>query len=524
MRLFAFLAIVCLSTSTIIGQTKRTIVNIKPTNSDGLLNERVALFEPQAEFLAISAVWEGAATALTLRYSENERDWSDPETLTPDPHANSGTSNTISRLLFVNAKYRFIEISSTLEVTDLVLHFFDPGKRDNNVAEETSASIEKRSCPCPQPEYLDRAGWCPAGDCPNNPSQPTTIPTHLIVHHSASANSASDWSAVVRSIWDFHVNVREWADIGYNWLIAPTGQIFEGRGDNIQGAHFGCPENPTGNIFTAGICMIGTFSTETPTSAARNSLKLLLSWKACDADIEPEGISIHTPSGFLLDHISGHRQACNTECPGNAFFPLLSEVRAETAAYISSACNGVAGPTQLETENTGTGGVEVTWTDNSEDEIAFELERSKALPNNFSVIASLDSNTTSYIDNSVDPNSGYYYRVRALTESDTSGYSNEDFIFTSPTGTTNLLDLGRTTLFPNPANSAIWLQMDNALRGEITLEAMNTINQIVLPAITLEKDSDISKIQIDLKKIPPGVYWLKVNHETGVGILPFVVD
>lgn len=524
MRLSFLIALIYFSITALVGQTNRSVVLIEPNNTDQWRSGPIQLFEPTAAFLAVSALWNGEAEELMVRYSENARNWSDWENWTPDAHANDGQGGLVGQLLFVDAKNDYIQVAARKQVNSIELHFYDPGKSKNDAGATQSPALEKDVCPCPQPEYLDRVGWCPTGDCPNNPNQPSTVTTHLIVHHSASANSASDWSAVVRSIWDFHVNTRGWADIGYNWLIAPTGQVFEGRGDDIQGAHFGCSENPNGNINTTGVCMIGTFTTETPTAAARNSLKMFLAWKACDADIDPEGISIHAASGLLLNHISGHRQGCSTECPGNAFFPLLEEVREETAAYIGSSCNGVASPTQLAAENTGTGGVELTWTDNTEDEIAFELERSKALPNNFSMIASLDPNTTTYIDNDVNPNSGYYYRVRALTETDTSAYSNEDFIFTSPTGTTDLLDLGKTALFPNPANSFIWLEMENELRGDMTLEVLNVNSQLAQAVLVVEKPGAVAKFQIPLKKIPAGIYWLRISQETGVAILPFVVE
>ena len=56
------------------------------------------------------------------------------------------------------------------------------------------------------------------------------------------------------------------------------------------------------------------------------------------------------------------------------------------------------------------------------------------------------------------------------------------------------------------------------------LEVMNVTSQVVLPLIEVEKDSDVAKFQIDLKNVPAGVYWLKVSHETGTGVLPFVVE
>lgn len=56
--------------------------------------------------------------------------------------------------------------------------------------------------------------------------------TEFIVHHSAGPKDQS-----TRSIQDFHMDERGWADIGYNGLVDYLGNIIEGRGFDVQGAH-----------------------------------------------------------------------------------------------------------------------------------------------------------------------------------------------------------------------------------------------------------------------------------------------
>ncbi|MFN7929681.1 MAG: hypothetical protein U0Y68_17395 [Blastocatellia bacterium] len=58
------------------------------------------------------------------------------------------------------------------------------------------------------------------------------ISPHLLVHHTANANTATDWAAVVRAIWSFHIFTNGWSDIGYNYLIDPN-VIYEGAGAAI---------------------------------------------------------------------------------------------------------------------------------------------------------------------------------------------------------------------------------------------------------------------------------------------------
>ncbi len=189
----------------------------------------------------------------------------------------------------------------------------------------------------PRPPVVSRVAWgCSDGSgSPGWAPQFTTV-THLIVHHSAGANSANDWSQVVGDIWSFHSrpvaqNGRGWGDIGYNYLIDPNGIIYEGRagGDNVIGAHFACV-----NGGTMGVCLLGTFTSAQPSAAALESLQKILAWKAGQRGIAPTGVTFHPGAALLLPNISGHRHAndsataCGaTECPGDRLFALLPSIR-----------------------------------------------------------------------------------------------------------------------------------------------------------------------------------------------------
>ncbi len=175
-----------------------------------------------------------------------------------------------------------------------------------------------------------RTDWCPAPFlCPANPAPSMTIPTHLVVHHTAGGNQATDWAAVVRSIWELHVRGNGWADIGYNFLIDPTGVVYEGRGDGVLGAHFSGV-----NGGTSGVALLGTYSRVPGERAALDRLVELLAWQAARWRLDPWGQTIHAASGLELNVIGGHRDAAlsprasgSTECPGNALYAALPEIR-----------------------------------------------------------------------------------------------------------------------------------------------------------------------------------------------------
>lgn len=180
----------------------------------------------------------------------------------------------------------------------------------------------------PRPPVVTRTEWgCPQGQGSlGNPS--LTSPTHLIVHHSAGTNSSSDWPAIVRAIYTLHTQSNGWSDVGYNWLIDPNGVIYQGRAwwqntnDNVLGAHF-CGKN--GN--TMGVCVMGTYTSVSPTEAAKASLAEILAYKANERNINPLGSSFHASSGLTLNNISGHRNGCATECPGTNLYNQLPDIR-----------------------------------------------------------------------------------------------------------------------------------------------------------------------------------------------------
>lgn len=199
-----------------------------------------------------------------------------------------------------------------------------------------------------RPALVTRTAWgCPDGQDSDWTPQYTTV-THLIVHHSATTNVSSDWAAVVRSIWNYHTHTQGWGDIGYNYLIDPNGIVYEGRagGDNAIGAHFSCRN---GN--TMGVCVLGTFTSVSPTAAALNSLKQLLAWKAEQRGIDPLGSSYHAGTAQTMPNISGHRNgnpaypsnACTTtSCPGNNLYAQLPAIRSDVNQLIGSSVPTVA--------------------------------------------------------------------------------------------------------------------------------------------------------------------------------------
>ena len=441
----------------------------------------------------------------------------------PDGHAEQMTGRFVSELYFLeeDAEVFNIQLLGNANIDSLALHFFDPGLSQPATAPIHPSSLtphpsEKAVCSCPQPPFQGRLDWCPDGSCPTDPT-PDFVPdpTHVIVHHTAGTNVASDWAAVVRSIWDFHVNTNGWDDVGYNWLVDPNGILYEGRGDGRLGAHF-CAQNG----LTTGICVMGDFTSIQPQAAALNTLAEFLAWETCDENIDPLGTSFHGGSGLTLENISGHRDGCNTSCPGDSFYPLLPGVRQNTQAIIDNGCEAVAfeGPTVLAITFVGPNKISLSWQDNAVGESGYYIERSDNTDDNFGPIIQLPPNATAFSDNGVTPGNTYFYRVRAKQGNAFSDYSNVAVAVTSPSATESVLLNGRTVLIsPNPTSGLVTLSIDNQWIGSTEVSVFDVMGRRVVAPFYEGKNSEKAAISLDLSGLPSGVFWVKMMQGADVG-------
>ena len=120
-----------------------------------------------------------------------------------------------------------------------------------------------------------------------------------IILHCSTTREGKDFS--VDTIRDWHVNGRNWSDIGYHWVIRLDGSIEVGRPLEKSGAH-----TKGHNKDSVGVCYIG----------------------GCDADGKPKDtmsseqekawrmivLSLRTLYGNHIT-IHGHNEFANKACP-----------------------------------------------------------------------------------------------------------------------------------------------------------------------------------------------------------------
>src|SRR5256885_973283 len=108
----------------------------------------------------------------------------------------------------------------------------------------------------------------------------------LTVHHTAGANHDPDPAATVRAIYFFDAITQGWGDLGYQLLIDEAGTVYEGRWSGTDAVPVFGPLRPpqmvngahvvSFNAGNVGVVLLGDFTDQVPTPAARRSLDAVL--------------------------------------------------------------------------------------------------------------------------------------------------------------------------------------------------------------------------------------------------------
>jgi len=116
----------------------------------------------------------------------------------------------------------------------------------------------------------------------------------LVIHHSAVPPSVGP-----KRIASYHVKSLDWPGVGYHFLVADDGVIYQGNTLKTVSNH-AAKVNPRG----VGICFLGSFQKLAPPPAQLRGGALLVAWLLQDLNLD-------------LDVVKGHKEFMQTACPGN---------------------------------------------------------------------------------------------------------------------------------------------------------------------------------------------------------------
>ena len=168
----------------------------------------------------------------------------------------------------------------------------------------------------------------------------------IVIHHTASSNLVSDpdgsgeYKNMVNNIYSYHNSKKTWyddygaymgfGDIGYNYLIDPNGNIYEGRfgGNGVVAGHVN-----GFNAGSVGISVLGRYQdyvdgannailSHPIAPAIKKSLENLVGWIAANNNIDLNKITNFY--GKNIDGLVGHKDLTPTICPGDELYKQIN--------------------------------------------------------------------------------------------------------------------------------------------------------------------------------------------------------
>jgi hypothetical protein len=229
------------------------------------------------------------------------------------------------------SQVRVVTARATAPVVDVT--FVDPGTSAADASAGASVA-GSASAAAARPTIYTRKDW--GADESLRKGTPEYGQAQVgFVHHTAGNNSytADQVPAIIRGIYDFHVNGRGWNDVGYQFLVDRFGRIWEGRAGGVDKAVIGAQAGGY-NSGSFGASVLGEFSSTAVPSAVTTALTKLLAWKFQLHGIPVTGTVAVNDKTF--NRISGHRDASQTSCPGANLYAKLPSLRTAVAARIGS--------------------------------------------------------------------------------------------------------------------------------------------------------------------------------------------
>jgi N-acetylmuramoyl-L-alanine amidase len=244
-----------------------------------------------------------------------------------------------------------VQLRSAVAVSGVRLHFVDlpAGAAGGGPGAASAAQAMPLAQPIldtgpGQPPIIARQAWARGQAPPRHLPVFATVKL-AFVHHSVTANGYGPGQVpgILMSIFAYHVYVRDYWDIAYNFAVDAFGRIWEARAGGIDqpvmGAHAGGY-----NAESTGMVVLGNFMNVVPSTAALGALERALAWKlslhgvptlgrvTVEVDPSGAGYTAFAPGAHVsLPRVAGHRDGDTTSCPGNALYARLPSMRPQIA-------------------------------------------------------------------------------------------------------------------------------------------------------------------------------------------------
>ncbi|MBI4407087.1 MAG: N-acetylmuramoyl-L-alanine amidase [Candidatus Kerfeldbacteria bacterium] len=324
-----------------------TDVSISATTSDGASSATEYVspeFTAQFTFNGVGLIWTGSETAdVSFALQVDDGDWNNLAMMGDDAK-DAGEFFTSVPLFVTGERVRYKITGDTGAVQNVRLTYFDSTVRPYRSITSTLRQVLGRTLASSDLTVISRSDWG-ADESYRTWAPDYQTPTKIVIHHTAGGDGGEDAAATVRGIYYWHAVVLGWGDIGYNYLIDPAGNVYEGRsgGDGAIGAHaYNSYTDTNYNEGSIGVALLGCYEAEagacdtvhTVTEPMQQSLVELVANKSAQFSFDPASSSVWF--GAELPNVLTHRDIDYTYCPGSIVYAALSDTRiAANEQYLS---------------------------------------------------------------------------------------------------------------------------------------------------------------------------------------------
>jgi hypothetical protein len=168
--------------------------------------------------------------------------------------------------------------------------------------------------------------------------------------------------------------------------------------------------------------------------------KITISWT--DNSGDESGFNVQRKTGATGTYSTIATTAANVTSrddtavtDGTLYYYRVNATNAAGESAFSNEVNGMTllkKPTSATATAVSSSQINLTWIDNSAGETGYKIERSPVTDTNYSEIATVGANTTSFTDSGLGEATKYWYRVRATNGTINSDYSNTPSALTLP--------------------------------------------------------------------------------------------
>lgn len=216
---------------------------------------------------------------------------------------------------------------------------------------------------------------------------------------------------------------------------------------------------------------------------------------------------------------AGYTWAPTSVFPPDATQNVTSSAFGDPVAYYQTIVTddiltAPAAPSNLAATPINQTSIEVTWTDNSDNEEGFLIQRKLTVGGTWADLTTVGANVISFLDGSLVTGNEYCYRVRSFNTAGNSAYSAEDCAV--PTSIEEITsgipsEFGLFNNYPNPFNPATTIYYAVPEVSYIQIKVYDALGSEVVTILADTKEAGYHYVKFDATNLQSGIYFYQLQ-------------